>query len=313
MSYTKISNVDDFRPSDSRPSKKIKLISKLHYQIVFTNGRYAESFWTVACKSMVNICIHIHYDESKDNFKLVLEAHDNPTTMAIKSVFECIIKEGVDTNGNKLKRKDLHNEYFMVDATKLMKIFGVTQIKDTPLNLTKYHDVDGIKFESDGNENDMSTSFLLPFINTAPDNIIANLKEDGLKIEISTNVLQKMANVSKDVNSDLIIIELLTDKKENRKLVVSFDGELKGQYSFLLVDGDVIPTKDDTTEWKQISYQKYLSRKFNKFINSLKCARCDIMLPNEGRTTMIISAECEGSTSHTIFIASERIDSSDSE
>jgi hypothetical protein len=292
-----------------------------HYEIIFTNARFAQSFWIVACKALPHLFFHLEVTD--DYSGLRLEAHDSPPTMAIKSIFECIIREGVDAQGSPVSRSDLHGEVFCVTSKNLLKVFQCTQLKDAPLRLVKYHGKDGISFEAQTNEEDVQTSFMLPFCSKTPSNVLQKLKAEGLRIEMATHVLQKLASVAGDIEATTLRFELFgapsTDPDITRnKLTVAFPGaEISGSYDFVLnkktriVSGvheyeAVASTDNDATDWSRLSSHSYLAAKFKLFISSLKCERCFVTLPpfDAKSRNMVIVADCEGGkTSHTIFVS----------
>ena len=298
---------------------------RVHFEIIFTNARYAHNFWLVACKALPHLFFHL--EVSEDCAGLRLEAHDSPPTMAIKSMFECIVREGVDERGVYVSRASLNGEVFCVTSKNLMKVFQCTQLKDAPLRLVKRHGKDGISFESHTNEDDVQTSFLLPFCAKAPSNVLQKLRAEGIRIEMATHVLQKLATVATDIDATVLRFELFSadtvDDITRNKLSVGFPGaEITGSYDFILnkktriVGGvaeyeAVAVSTSDTTVWTRVSAHSYLSAKFKIFITSLKCERCFVTLPTMDAKSknMVIVADSEGGkTSHTIFVSPQEDD-----
>lgn len=293
---------------------------RIHYEIIFTNARFAHNFWLVACKALPHLFFHLEVTD--DYAGLRLEAHDSPPTMAIKSMFECIVREGVDETGASISRKALNGEVFCVTSKNLMKVFQCTQLKDAPLRLVKRHGKDGISFESHTNEDDVQTNFMLPFCAKTSSNVLQKLKADGIRIEMATHVLQKLASVASDIDAETLRFELFgaesVDDITRNKLCVGFPGaEISGSYDFILnkktriVGGvaeyeAVAVTANDNTKWTRVSAHSYLSAKFKLFISSLKCERCFVTLPTMDAKSknMVVVADSEGGkTSHTIFVS----------
>ena len=321
-------------PAELKEPAKTVVVEELpdfHYEIIFTNARFAQNFWGVPCKALPYMFFHI--DMRADYSGLRLEAHDNPPTMAIKSCMECIIHEGVGTDGKKLKRTDLDKEFFCVNSKNLRNAFKCTQLKDAPLRLVKYHNKDGIVFESMTNEHDVQTQFVLPFYSKIPSNVLQQLSSvSEVQIEMATNVLQKMGAVASTVDAATMRFELFSGKSSDpsisrNKLRVWFPGsEIPGNYTFWLnrkkrvVDGvdefeavAANSTEDKKIEWTRVSSNSYNSSKFKLFVSNLENQMCFLNLSSDDKPKPIVivadSAEAGANrTSHTIFVSPQEDD-----
>jgi hypothetical protein len=297
---------------------------KFHFSISFTNARYAENFWNVACKALPYLFFHIEVKE--DYAGLRLEAHDTPPTMAIKSKMECIIDAGVDADGNPIERSSIDGEFFCVKSKTLMKCFRCGTLKDTPLSLTKMHGQDGIIFEAASDESDLKTKYLLPFYSKSPSTVLSRINTTSdIQIKMNTNVLQKLADIANSVDAPTMRFDLFegdsADDVLRRMLRVFFPGEeVKGDHTFFLssrkrtikegVDEfEPIAEEDDKSiKWKPLSSNSYSSSKFRLFVANLDVKWCLLGLPTERKSKPIViladSTETGANkTSHAIFIS----------
>ena len=302
---------------------------KFHYTIRFTNARHAQSFWEVASKALPYLFFHI---EVRDNYSgLRLEAHDYPATMAIKSVMECIIEEGVDETGAPVDRASLDGLHFCVNSKNLLKCFKCAQCKDTPLNLIKMHGKDSIIFEAVTNEEDVQTRYNLDFYAKSPSNILQRIPTTSdMQVKMNTHILQKLATIAATLNSQTLRFDLSEARKNadgpdvsRYKLTIYFAGsEIRGAHSFFLgakrntVKGveefePVLLSADEqeTLDWALVSSNSYSSNKFKLFVSNLDNEWCFIGISTDERAKPIVivadSTET-GSTSHTIFISPQQ-------
>lgn len=319
----------DIRHVPAEPPQAVapKAKPKFHFSISFTNARYAENFWNVACKALPYLFFHVEVKE--DYAGLRLEAHDTPPTMAIKSKMECIIEAGVDAEGNLIPRDKLDGEFFCVKSKTLMKCFRCGTLKDTPLKLIKMHGQDGVVFEASSDESDLKTKYLLPFYAKTPSTVLSRINTTSdIQIKMNTNVLQKLADIANSVDAPTVRFDLFEGEAGagdanilRRMLTVYFPGEeIKGSHTFFLSskkrtikDGvdefEPIAEEDNkTTKWNQMSSNSYSSSKFRLFVANLDVKWCLLGLPTEKKSKPIViladSTETGANkTSHAIFIS----------
>jgi hypothetical protein len=299
---------------------------KFHFSISFTNARYAENFWNVACKALPYLFFHIEVKE--DYAGLRLEAHDTPPTMAIKSKMECIVEAGVDAEGNPLARSSIDGEFFCVKSKTLMKCFRCGTLKDTPLSLVKMHGQDGIVFEASSDESDLKTKYMLPFYTKTPSTVLSRINTTSdIQIKMNTNVLQKLADIANSVDAPTMRFDLFEGESSasdgilRRMLNVFFPGEeVKGSHTFFLSSRKrtikegidefepIAEEEDKTIKWKPLSSNSYSSSKFRLFVANLDVKWCLLGLPTERKSKPIViladSTETGANkTSHAIFIS----------
>jgi len=318
----------DIRHVPAEPPKvaAAKPKPKFHFSISFTNARYAENFWNVACKALPYLFFHIEVKE--DYAGLRLEAHDTPPTMAIKSKMECIVEAGVDAEGNALARSAIDGEFFCVKSKTLMKCFRCGTLKDTPLSLIKMHGQDGIVFEAASDESDLKTKYLLPFYSKSPSTVLSRINTTSdIQIKMNTNVLQKLADIANSVDAPTMRFDLFEGESSTadgvlrRMLNVFFPGEeVKGSHTFFLSsrkrtikegidEFEPIAEEDDKSiKWKPLSSNSYSSSKFRLFVANLDVKWCLLGLPTERKSKPIViladSTETGANkTSHAIFIS----------
>jgi hypothetical protein len=323
----------DIRHVPPEPPKVtvIKAKPKFHFCISFTNARYAENFWNVACKALPYLFFHLEVKE--DYAGLRLEAHDTPPTMAIKSKMECIVEAGVDAEGETVDRSKLDGEFFCVKSKTLMKCFRCGTLKDTPLKLIKMHGQDGVIFEASSDESDLKTRYLLPFYAKTPSTVLSRINTTSdIQIKMNTNVLQKLADIANSVDAPTVRFDLFEgesgadDSVLRRMLTVYFPGEeIKGSHTFFLSskkrtikDGvdefEPIAEEDNKSiKWKQMSSNNYSSSKFRLFVANLDVKWCLLGLPTERKNKPIViladSTETGANkTSHAIFISPQHDD-----
>jgi hypothetical protein len=299
---------------------------KFHFSISFTNARYAENFWNVACKALPYLFFHV---EVKDDYAgLRLEAHDTPPTMAIKSKMECLVEAGVDAEGNAVTRSSIDGEFFCVKSKTLMKCFRCGTLKDTPLSLIKMHGQDGIVFEASSDESDLKTKYLLPFYSKTPSTVLSRINTTSdIQIKMNTNVLQKLADIANSVDAATMRFDLfegdsnISDGVTRRMLNVFFPGEeVKGSHTFFLSSRKrtikegidefepIAEDEDKSIKWKPLSSNSYSSSKFRLFVANLDVKWCLLGLPTERKSKPIViladSTETGANkTSHAIFIS----------
>jgi hypothetical protein len=315
-------------------STKNKKQNDFLYSIRFTNARHAQSFWEVASKALPYLFFHIEVTEEYSGLRL--EAHDTPPTMAIKSRMECIIEEGVDEHGNPIDRLSLNGQNFCVNSKNLLKCFKCGQVKDTPLNLIKYHNKDGMVFEALTNEEDVQTRYILPFYFKTPSTIVQRLPtKSDMQVKMATHVLQKLANIAATLNASVLRFDLFEadtsrggpstagEDVSRFKLTVYFSGsEIQGGHTFFLgakrnnVQGidefePVVTTasEQESIDWKIISSNSYTSNKFKIFVTNLNNEWCFVGISTDERAKpLIIVADSTetGNTSHTIIISPQQ-------
>lgn len=322
----------DMRHVPAEPPKAAVAASKpkpkFHFSISFTNARYAENFWNVACKALPYLFFHV---EVKDDYAgLRLEAHDTPPTMAIKSKMECLVEAGVDSEGNPVTRASIDGEFFCVKSKTLMKCFRCGTLKDTPLSLIKMHGQDGIVFEASSDESDLKTKYLLPFYSKTPSTVLSRINTTSdIQIKMNTNVLQKLADIANSVDAATMRFDLfeggfntnITDGVTRRMLNVFFPGEeVKGSHTFFLSSRKrtikegidefepIAEDEDQNIKWKPLSSNSYSSSKFRLFVANLDVKWCLLGLPTERKSKPIViladSTETGANkTSHAIFIS----------
>lgn len=320
----------DMRHVPAEPPKAAvaapKTKPKFHFSISFTNARYAENFWNVACKALPYLFFHVEVKE--DYAGLRLEAHDTPPTMAIKSKMECLVEAGVDAEGNPVTRESIDGEFFCVKSKTLMKCFRCGTLKDTPLSLIKMHGQDGIVFEASSDESDLKTKYLLPFYSKTPSTVLSRINTTSdIQIKMNTNVLQKLADIANSVDAATMRFDLfegdsnISDGITRRMLNVFFPGEeVKGSHTFFLSsrkrtikegidEFEPIAEEDDKSiKWKPLSSNSYSSSKFRLFVANLDVKWCLLGLPTERKSKPIViladSTETGANkTSHAIFIS----------
>ena len=320
-------------PAAPARAKKAKV--DFHYSIVFTNARFAQSFWEVACKALPHLFFHLVVRD--DYAGLRLEAYDNPTTMAIKSVMECIVREGVDEDGRPLDRATLDGQSFCVSSKELLACFKCAQIKDAPLRVTKMHGQDGVRFEAMTNEEDVRAVYFLPFLTKQRSNILQRISTDtDVHVRFATDVLKNMATIGSLVDSPTIRLEfaLAADTGDSdtvlAKLSFSFpgSGSIHGKHSFILgvkkraggggaAEYEPVTAADDDITWRPVSTNAYATSKFRVFVSNLDTDGVALHLSTavgKIKPLVIIADSTETgacATAHSIFISPTAEDEDD--
>lgn len=323
----------DLKHVPAEPAKGAAAVAKpkpkFHFSISFTNARFAEIFWNVACKALPYLFFHLEVTDEYAGLRL--EAHDTPPTMAIKSKMECIIEAGVDAEGTLLDRKAIDGQFFCVKSKTLLKCFKCGTLKDTPLRLTKFHENDGIMFEASTDEADVKTRYLLPFYAKPPSSILSRINTaSDIQIKMNTSVLQKLADNGNNLDAPTLRFDLFTAETDRNdgitrnKLTVFFPGEeIQGSHTFFLStkkrtvkDGideyEPIAEEDESIsanmKWKPLSSNSYATSKFRLFVSNLDVKWCMLGLSTERKSKpVVILADCTetgaNKTSHAIFIS----------
>lgn len=312
-------------PAAPARAKKAKV--DFHFSIVFTNARFAQSFWEVACKALPHLFFHLVVRDEYAGLRL--EAYDNPTTMAIKSVMECIVREGVDEDGRPLERAGLDGQSFCVSSKELLACFKCAQIKDAPLRVTKMWGQDGVRFEAMTNEEDVRAVYFLPFLVKQRSNILQRISTDtDVHVRFATDVLKNMATIGALVDSPTIRLEFaLADATDDAdtvlaKLSFSFpgSGSIHGKHSFILgvkkratsggaAEYEPVTATDDEVKWRPVSTNAYATSKFRVFVSNLDTDGVTLHLSTatgKVKPLVIIADSTETgacATAHSIFIS----------